>query len=282
MYKLRVGLGNGMFEKLWFPLKREDATLVHAVMKHEIVISDKIIEYYMECNEDQQELITTWIEANGGTDFLSFYEEKEDVVSIEDEFERILSTVPFNMLLADDNELNSLNNSKKIKKYNGREALLKDSPLMMYTIPIANYTVSVGDKKKNYLDWFRNLISNESVVRIIDPYILSKSGVENLNINYIPIIPAGADIEIYSTDQHRESWTVEDLKKRIKSSGHSLNVYLLHRQEKHDRFIWAGDIKISIGRGLEFIHKKESQIQYETTISISEEPFKPINSAKKI
>lgn len=276
MEKLKVGLGYSVFELFLAPLRLDKKEIIDCISKQQTVLSDRIIDYYKMNAGDFSDSVDAYITANSGYDCFQYFNTGlEESASIEDEFVSIISQCPMKLMVTEEGEFKK-KKLRALKVYSVNEVLArKDHPLKIYSLPVSNYVVDVGEKRDKYLTWFKHLMKDEHVIRIIDPYIITERGINILNDCYLPLIEDGVQIEIYGTDAHIQSWAVEDLNKKIHRDRHEISMYLIPRDEEHDRFIWAGDTAINIGRGLDFVDSKHEEIQRKTSISISKGKFKP-------
>ncbi len=271
MYKLEVGLGYSVFQLFLRPLRQGQQDIVNCLSKQRTVLSDRILEYYRINAGELSDLVDEYVTANAGYDCFQFFSTGLDKnTSIEEEFVTIVSQCPMKQMVADEKEF-AKRLLKGIRVSNINEVLMnKNHPLRMYSLPISNYEVNEGEKRDRYLAWFKNLMKGELSVRIIDQYIITDKGIKVLNEVYLPLIEEGAQVEIFGTDSNiQNGWTAEELNKRIDRTNHKIQMYIIPRDEEHDRFICAGNIRINIGRGLDFVDSKHEEIQKKTYISIS-------------
>ena len=274
MYRLTMGLGYSIFRLFLMPYSNENQELKYYISQHKIVLSDMICDYYREKAGDNSDAVDMYITANASYDCFEYVETVKNNSVIENEFVSLVSRFPMKIMLTEKTEF-SKKSLNRLKEYSASEVLTdKANPVRLYSFPISNLEVNIGDKRDRYLTWFKHLLEGEKHVCIIDSYIITKKGLDILNQCYLPIIEAGAQIDIYGTDSNAQNgWTVEELDKRINRNCHTIELHVIPREKEHERFIWAGDIKINIGRGLDFVDGQHETIQRKTYISISKEKY---------
>lgn len=254
MYKLNIGVGFSILQLYYLPHNNK-SFLISVIEQHRIILSEKIIEYYIEKAEDiYKDVIETYLDSIiYADDTHVFYNEKFDGKSAIEEMLLLVAINPMRVLLGENEEFRG-HSLKKVKLITSQQIINREkNSIYKFSFPIVNHYVGVNENCESYATWFGHLFKGESEIEIQDKYIMNRNGIECLKRYYLPYIPSKSKINIYC--ETMDSCSEADILKELQDSYYSqweIHVYLCRGM--HDRYIQLDSIQISIGAGLDFLH----------------------------
>lgn len=255
MYQLTVGIGVSAFEKMVQPLN-EFGTCFDKIRQHRIIISPKIINYYVEhLPEYLRDSFKYFIDDINTNDEQSVsYPSIEDLNAIE-ELIHYVSSVPYKPLIAYSSEFDKdlLKKVKLITLEDIREC--KNNPITKYSFPIVSHLAKPGEPCDAYAKWFENLLSNEHSITIVDQFIMKSYGISVLNRYYFPCFSDGAKVNILCDFEACGHTDKSELLQQIGQTTLSrLDISIRFCTNMHERYILTDNFVIVIGRGLDFLN----------------------------
>jgi len=230
--------------------------MMDVVSQHRVILSEKIIEYYLhEADDNYRGVVESYIESIANIDDASvFYASTGDAtLSAKKEMISLVERNPMKVLFSEAIEFDGLN-LKQVKLITPNQMLdRKRTALLKYTFPVSNYIAEADENCESYATWFGHVLENETNIEIQDRYIMKPAGIEVLKKYYFPHFPRGAEVQIYC--ELFEGITRDDICSAIADPFFSdwvIHVYICNNM--HDRFIQVDGIQISIGAGLDFLH----------------------------
>lgn len=254
MYKLNIGVGFSIL-KLYYLPHNNKSFIIDLIEQHRIILSEKIIEYYIEMvDELHRDIMETFIDSIIYTDDTHiYYQEQYNEESAIEEMIQLVGRNPMKVLLGESEEFKK-QSLKKIKLITSEQILNRDNnPIYRYSFPVVNHYVRRGEICESYATWFGHLFEEEQEIEIQDKYILNGNGVECLKKYYLSYIAENTKINIYC--ETIDTCTETDILKELQKSFYTkwdIHVYLCNKM--HDRYIQLNSIQISVGAGLDFLH----------------------------
>lgn len=228
------------------------------IKQHQFILSDKIDAYYYDnaTKEGLLEVYKSFISDISGTDqTLEIADKDQDInKNISNFFKNKCKSLA--IVICEKNELNINHRSCKYQ-YTIDEAYKdRNGPLGMYSIK-ALFSADVGENARIYINWIKNIMSNEKEVSFIDKYLLQKEKNFNCLVNYYyPIIPRGCVLNLHVL---ASSLFIDQAIKEAERANVCLKIHK-YRRMKHDRHITTSDRIITIGVGLDFMCQMDGRI----------------------
>ena len=254
MYKLNIGVGFSVLKFYYLPHNNK-SFLIDIIEQHRIILSDKIIQYYIEKADDiHRDIIETYIDSIVYADDTHvFYTDQPEKISAIEEMILLVEKNPMKVILAEHEEFSSYN-TRRIKLITSQQIIDKEmNAIYRYSFPITNHYVGCNENCESYAVWFGHLFEGEKQIEIQDKYILTCNGIECLKRYYLPHIEVGTEINIYCeiVDSCTEAGVLAELNDAFYTDW---DVHVFICQGMHDRYIQLSTIQISIGAGLDFLH----------------------------
>lgn len=254
MYKLNIGVGFSILQFYYLPHNNK-TFLIDIIEQHRIILSEKIIQYYIEKADDlHKDVIETYIDSIiYADDTHVFYEEQSAKISAIEEMLLLVEKNPMKVVLGEHEEFSAYN-TRKIKLITSQQIIDKElNAIYRYSFPITNHYIGRNEKCESYAVWFGHLFEGEEQIEIQDKYILTCNGFECLKKYYLPYIAKGTKINIYceTVDSCTETGILTELNDAFYADW---TVHVFICQGMHDRYIQLSTVQISIGAGLDFLH----------------------------
>lgn len=255
MYKLDIGVGFSILKFYYLP-HNDMSFLIDIIQQHRIILSKKIIQYYIEKTDDlYKDIIVTYLDSILYTDATHvFYDEQtEDILAIE-EMIMLVEKNPMKIILGEHEEFSAYN-IRKIELITSQQIIDKElNTIYKYSFPITNHYIGRNEKCELYAEWFGHLFEGESQIEIQDKYILTRNGIECLRKYYFPYIAKGTEINIYCETVN--SCTETDILTELSDAFYAdWDIHVFTCRGMHDRYIQLSTVQISIGAGLDFLHQ---------------------------
>lgn len=254
MYKLNIGVGFSVLQFYYLPHSSK-SFLIDIIEQHRIILSDKIIHYYIEKADDlYKDVIETYLDSIIYTDDTHvYYEEQSEEINAIEEMILLVEKNPMKIILGEQDEFSPYN-TRKIKLITSQQIIDKEpTAIYRYSFPITNHYIGYNERCESYAVWFGHLFENEKVIEIQDKYILTNNGIKCFKKYYLPYMEKGAEINIYceTVDTCTEAGIVAELSDAFYEDW---NIHVFACYGMHDRYIQLSNIQISIGAGLDFLH----------------------------
>ncbi len=254
MYKLNIGVGYSILQFYYLPHNNK-SFLIDVIEQHRIILSKKIIQYYIEKTDDlYKDVLETYIDSIVYTDDTHiFYEEQSEKISAIEEMILLVEQNPMKVVLGEHEEFSAYN-IRKIKLITSQQIINKElNAIYRYSFPITNHYIGCNKNCEAYAVWFGHLFEGESQIEIQDKYILTFNGIECLKKYYLPHIAKGTEINIYCeiVDSCTETGILSELSDVFYTDW---NIHVFICSGMHDRCIQLSTVQISIGAGLDFLH----------------------------
>lgn len=254
MYKLNIGVGFSILQFYYLPHSSK-SFLIDIIEQHRIILSDKIIHYYIEKADDlYKDVIETYLDSIIYTDDTHvYYEEQSEEINAIEEMILLVEKNPMKIILGEQDEFSPYN-TRKIKLITSQQIIDKEpTAIYRYSFPITNHYIGYNERCESYAVWFGHLFENEKVIEIQDKYILTSNGIKCFKKYYLPYMEKGAEINIYceTVDTCTEAGIVAELSDAFYADW---NIHVFACYGMHDRYIQLSNIQISIGAGLDFLH----------------------------
>ena len=253
MYKLNFGVGFSIFKLAYLPYN-EKTFIIDIIKQHRLILSDKIISYYIEmAGEENSDIVETFLDTLIYNDETHIYYKSENNISAKEELIEFVKQNPMKVLVSEKDEFQDFT-LNKINLINSKDIIEKKvNVLFKYSFPIVNYYVGVGEICEGYATWFGHLFENEDVIQIVDKYILTERGVSILKKYYFPKIQHNTAIEIYSECLGEcDDNMIKKMFQDAYFNQWDISIYICRGM--HDRYILFGKYQMSIGAGLDFLH----------------------------
>lgn len=265
MIEIRLTLGNSFFEKFYCQYNDEFAETLHKVFQHRIILTEKIIAYYMKCAKENNvsSLCQSYIQDLVTSKKRSVIENDLSAANIIEEMISIARNHDMKILLAEKSEIK--NNPRDINLYRNKDICEKDNCILnLYSLPVVSRYVPHKDQSERYRSWLRNWLVGEKKIILRDKYLLKPEGLEKLRKEYLQLFDQEASIEIHTDeDVNVDVLQQFDLPEYI---SYDITVFKCHKM--HERVIVLNEFQIVIGKGLSFFGKDDIYTD-ESFISIS-------------
>lgn len=229
--------------------------MLDIIEQHKIILSEKIIEYYIDKTDDlHKDIIETYLDSIIYTnDTHIYYEKQSNNFTAIEEMISLVERNPMKVLLSEPEEFLDCN-TQKIKLITSQQIIDKEkNALYRYSFPVTNHYIAYGEQCEAYAVWFKHLFEGEKEIEIQDKYILNNHGVKCLKKYYLPYISNGTEINIYC--ELVDSCTEQDILDELQDSFYiNWNIHVYVCKGMHDRYIQLSTIQISLGAGLDFMH----------------------------
>ena len=255
MYYLTIGVSPSVFMlrgKQNYRMTQEEKKLQYAIDQHELILSERIIEYY-KSETKVPELVDSMIDALGYQQgIVKYVKPDKDYADGKAELVGLVSKCECKILVAEKND---------IKPYSDKNICLVSpskymrgarTELNKYVFPVY-YQVSEGTKIESIAKWLAIFFKGEKKISIQDKYILNDRGIYSLEHIYLPMFERDSEIDIYC--EATEDCGYRDIKKAAQNKmfdEHNVNIYYCDKM-KHDRYIELSKILIKIGAGLDLL-----------------------------
>ncbi len=267
MYKLNLGLAYSILKLKYLPHNKY-THILDKIQQHRIILNERIIGYYLESTpEEYVEVIQTYLDSLIYADSTHIYMNSIECSSVEEEIVSLVEKNPMKVLIADENDFDK-RIVKRIKLITPEDIRTnKVNSFYRYTIPISNHIAIRGEPCDAYAKWFGHLMEGEEKIYIIDKCIMKSNGVASLKQYYLPYIEKNTKVSIYcmELDGALEKDIIDEIGKPEYSDW---NIEVNMCRKFHERYIAFGDIQISIGVGLDFLHPR-GKVRENCNISIS-------------
>lgn len=190
MYKLNIGVGYSILQFYYLPHNNK-SFLIDIIEQHRIILSKKIIQYYIEKTDDlYKDVLETYIDSIVYTDDTHiFYEEQAEKISAIEEMILLVEKNPMKVVLGEHEEFSAYN-IRKIKLITSQQIIDKElNAIYRYSFPITNHYIGCNENCEAYAVWFGHLFEGESQIEIQDKYILTFNGIECLKNIIYRILP---------------------------------------------------------------------------------------------
>lgn len=272
MYKLAIGVGYSIFEKIIKPFSGHQDLLIK-ICQHSILLSDSIISYYRENIPDEYEdSLMTYLDSIMNDDSSVFFKDNTDLDAKQNLIRAVLND-PMNVLVSEKEEFNGY-------KISGGKLVTPEcidnrvfNNFYRFTFPISNHIANCGERCDLYATWFGHLFENEKRITFIDQYIFADNGRASFEMYYLPKISKDTIIDIYCDLKRSGFNSEEELLKYIQANYSEWKVRVHLCEHMHDRFILLSSIQISISTGVVFMDTcgwliKPSTINISTDCSV--------------
>lgn len=265
MYKLCIALGWSVIKMQlqgWYQVQHKYQKLWGKIYQHRFIMSDNIDAYYSE-NAEKEGLLTEY------QAFISMISETDQSLEIRDNYSDYNENLAdylknkcksIALVISENNEL-QIPETSCCHQYSIEEAC-KDAkgPLGMYSV-ISSFYVNKGEDASPYIEWIKNIISEEKEISIIDPYILGKQTNYKCLVNYyFPIIPKGCKLNLHVPITAEYDLYAERDARYAKIE---LKIYK-YREMRHERYIITSKRIIIIGVGMDFMKKEGRKLVMRT------------------
>lgn len=253
MYKLNLGVGSSILKLVYLPYN-EKTFIMDLIKQHKIILSEKIISYYIEmAGEQNAEIVETFIDSLVYTNDSHVFYETDNDDSAQKEIVDLVKRNPMKVLISEVEEFEGII-TNKIKLISSKNILNKeDNVFLKYSFPIVNYIIGSDSNCESVATWFGHLFENEEQIQILDKFIMTENGIRVLKKYYFPKIQYKTKVEIYC--ECLDGYTDEMIKNIMEDTyfqSWDIQVYICNGM--HDRYIQFGHYQISIGAGLDFLH----------------------------
>ena len=259
MFKLCIALGWSVIKmQLQYGYLVQYPELWGKINQHRFIMSDNIDAYYSE-KADKDGLLTEYqdfISAISGTDLTV------EIRDIYNNYERNLSDYLKNKcksvaLVIHENDELKISKSSCRYQYSIEDACNNARGLLGMYSYVSSFYIDEGENAVPYLEWIKNIISEEKEISIIDPYLLREQRNYDCLINYcFPIIPHGCVLNLHVPN---DSLFIDQAKEEANNANIHLKIYK-YRRMKHDRYITTSKREILIGIGLDFMKEKNGRL----------------------
>ena len=264
MYKLNIGVGYSILQFYYLPHNNK-SFLIDIIEQHRIILSKRIIQYYIEKTDDlYKDILKNYIASIVYTDDTHiFYEEQSEKTSAIEEMIFLVQNNPMKVVLGENEEFSAYN-IRKIKLITSQQIIDKEfNAIYKYSFPITNHYIGCNEKCEIYATWFGHLFEDESQIEIQDKYILKANGIKCLKKYYLPHIAKDAEIDIYCeiVDSCTEQGILSELSDVFYADW---NIHVFICRGMHDRVKYCPDIDRSRFRFFAFIrlYQKSVYIKY--------------------
>ena len=256
MKKLTIGITAPVFDllsKRLFELSSGEKIVYDAIYQQEIIISDRIIEYYKE-KVKYPEMIDSIISGYGNQKQFKYMATAVQNSNGIEELLYLISQADLKILVGEKEDVKPYKTNKVQLVQTSKLASGKKTAINNYVFPV-NLHLNKGYSCDQIISWFSHLFKGEKKIDIQDKFILNEYGLNSLKKYYLPHISSNTEINIYSMQTY--DTTDEDIEKFINEKmfdDYNINVFLCS-QMKHDRYIELEGIRIKIGAGLDILGK---------------------------
>ena len=198
MFKLNIGVGFSIIKFFYLPHSNR-SFLIDIIEQHKIILSEKIIQYYLEKAGDlYRDVMETYLNSIiYANDTHVFYEEQSKGMSAIEEMILLVKKNPMGVVLGETEEFQAYN-TREIELITSQQIIDKEvNAIYRYSFPITNHYIKCNERCEMYAEWFGHLFEGEKKVEIQDKYILTCHGVKSLKRYYLPYIAKGTEIDIY-------------------------------------------------------------------------------------
>lgn len=253
MYKLNMGVGFSILQFYYLPHNNK-SFLIDIIDQHRIILSKKIIQYYIEKADDlHRDVIESYIDSIiYADDTHVFYEEQPENISAIEEMVLLAEKNPARVILGEREEFSAYN-IQKIELITAQQIIDKElNSIYRYSFPITNHYIRCNESCKSYAEWFGHLFENERKIEIQDKYILTYHGIRCLKTYYLPHIAKNTEINIYCeiVSPCTETNILAELSNTFYADW---KIHVFVCRGMHDRCIQLSTVQISIGAGLDFL-----------------------------
>lgn len=265
MINLKLTLGNSFFEHFYLPYSEEFGIVLPKISQHKIVLSEKIINYYMDSATGSANKLAcrTFIQDIITSNKRCCMEKNFDFDSMTDELMAVAGNQPMKILMAEKTEIQKA--IKGINLLTVKDILEKQwCAFNLYTLPVTSRYIPPKEGVEGYKKWFKNWMQGETKVIIRDKYLLSTEGMTSFKNHFLPLFEEGMNIEI-QTDSDVDT-SILDQFDQAEYDKYSISVFKCQRM--HDRVLIFGDFQIVIGKGVSFL-SGDWNLTGESFISIS-------------
>lgn len=259
MYKLSIVLGWSVIKMCLqnSPLAEHDE-IWPKIKQHRIIFSDNIDKYYLS-NAEKEGLATEYRDFVSSIMCSDLYQEINDhsndlSKNLSDFLKNRSKTIA--VLICEKEDNISISRSSCRNQYTIEQADEDENgPFSIYSVRAAFY-VDSDENATPYIEWLKNLISEENEINFIDPYVLDAERNYNcLKDYYFPIIPRGCKVNIHVPDN---SAFIEKIKKEAEDNNISIEIHT-YSEMGHERFITTSKLIMSIGIGMDFMREKQGK-----------------------
>ena len=116
MYKLNLGVGFSIFKLAYLPYN-EKTFIIDIIKQHRLILSDKIISYYIEmAGEENSDIVETFLDTLIYNDETHIYYKSENNISAKEELIEFVKQNPMKVLVSEKDEFQdfTLNKSNLI------------------------------------------------------------------------------------------------------------------------------------------------------------------------
>ena len=259
MYKLSIVLGWSVIRmQLQNPFWAEHGAIWAKIKQHRIILSDNIDKYYLD-NAEKEGLATEYRDFISSISSSDVYQEIGDQSNdlsknLADYLKNKSKTIA--VVICEKEDSITISKSSCRNQYTIEEADEDENgPFSIYSVKAAFY-VDSDENALPYIEWLKNLISEEKEINIIDPYVLdSERNYKCLKDYYFPIIPRGCKVNLHVPNN---SALADRIVKDAEENNINIEIFR-YPEMGHERFITTSNVIVSIGVGIDFMREKQGK-----------------------
>lgn len=266
------------------------------MQQHCLLYSDKMIERYMDIDEEAAESLMGYIDAHEGE--VGFSKRIPDPVAAFEPFEQLFTRLcpkentyfPSSVVILYEDEC-----GREIEKLSKKKANIlttkeiernRKNIFYMLSPDTGSFDVEPGEDCKYWAEYFSRIYSGENTIIFMNRYGLKNEAIKILKEYYLPFISQSTKIKLYASDSYiciKREEAINIIKEDDILNNYDIELYLIDSpHQHHERWIQTDNYYIYQGKGFDMLSCNRNKNTVATSTVLVEKRFRTLPKAERV